>query len=75
MCKRQGSLCKGHNPGEDLGSELSPVKMRDKRVLWAHCGEATRFPAGIKDAGDMTDTQIRYCISNAISSLEYLLDV
>jgi DNA primase len=74
MCKRQGSLCKGHNPGEDLGRVISS-KMRDKRVLWAHCGEATRFPAGIKDAGDMTDTQIRYCISNAISSLEYLLDV
>jgi DNA primase len=74
LCRKKGSLCRGHNPGEELGRSISD-KMRDKRVLWAHCGEATRFPAGIKDAGDMTDAQIRYCINNAVSSLEYLLDV
>jgi DNA primase len=73
ICKKAGSLCKGHNPGEDLGLSIAN-KMRDKRVLWAHCGEATRFPKGIKDAGDMTDQMIRHCISNAISSLEYMLD-
>jgi DNA primase len=73
-CKKTGSnLCRGHNPGESIGKSIAN-KMRDKRVLWAHCGEATRFPRGVKDAGDMTDTQIRHCISNAISNVEYTLD-
>lgn len=73
-CKRsEKKLCVGHNAGEELGLSIA-TKMRGKRVLWAHCGEATRFPKGIKDAGDMTDTEIRHCISNAISNLEYTLD-
>lgn len=74
-CKRAGSnLCKGHNPGEELGATIA-AQMRGKRILWAHCGESTRFPKGAKDAGDMTDTQIRYCISNAISNIEYVLEL
>lgn len=73
-CKRAGSnLCMGHNPGEELGAKIA-FQMKGKRVLWAHCGGVTRFPPGVKDACDMTDTQIRYCISNAISNLEYALE-
>jgi DNA primase len=73
-CKREGSkLCKGHNPGEDLGASIA-FKMRGKRVLWAHHGGLTRFPEGVKDAGDMTDTMIRHCIQNAISNVEYVLE-
>lgn len=74
-CKREGSnLCKGHNPGEKLGASIA-AKMRGKRVLWAHHGGLTRFPEGVKDAGDMTDTMIRHCIKNAISNIEYVLEV
>lgn len=73
MCKKDGSLCRGHNPGEELGKSIAN-KMRDKRVLWAHSGGATRFAPGIKDAGDMTDTQIRAYISDAITHLEYAME-
>lgn len=73
-CKRAGvRLCLGHNPGEQLGGIIAN-KMKGKRISWAHCGGATRFPDGCKDAGDMNDTQIRYCISNAISNVEYALE-
>jgi DNA primase len=74
-CKRAGAkLCKGHNPGEELGASIV-TKMRGKRVLWAHCGGATRFPEGVKDAGDMSETEIRHCIANAVSNLEYVLEI
>lgn len=73
-CAKCKGLCRGHNPGEELGMSIAN-QMRDKRVLWAHCGEATRFPKGVKDAGDMTDTMIRHCIGNAVSHIEYALDV
>lgn len=73
-CKRAGhKLCIGHNPGEDLGVTIA-LRMKGKKMLWAHHGGITRFPEGVKDAGDMTDTQIRYCISNAISNVEYVLE-
>lgn len=75
QCRREGSnLCRGHNPGEVLGKKIATA-MQGKRVLWAHHGGVTRFPPGIKDAGDMSDYQIRHCISNAVSNLEYNLDV
>lgn len=74
-CKKSGSnLCRGHNPGEELGAKIA-MKMRTKRILWAHHGGSTRFPPGVKDAGDMTDSQIRFCISNAVSNVEYALEI
>lgn len=73
-CKRAGSpLCRGHNPGEKLGATIAE-RMKGKKVLWGHHGGITRFPPGVKDAGDMTDTQIRHVISNAISNVEYVLE-
>jgi hypothetical protein len=74
-CRKAGSnLCKGHNPGEELGAKIANM-MSYKRILWAHCGEATRFPPGIKDPDDMDDEMIRSCIQNAVGSFEYALDL
>jgi hypothetical protein len=74
-CKKAGSkLCKGHNPGEELGAKIADA-MSNKDVLWAHCGEAKRFPDGMKDPDDMDDELIRYCIKNAVSNFEYSLDL
>lgn len=73
-CRKQGSnLCKGHNPGEELGEKIADV-MSTKRIMWAHHGGATRFPAGAKDPGDMDDETIRYSLKNAITHFEYALD-
>lgn len=74
-CRKQGSnLCKGHNPGEELGFKIADM-MSTKRIVWAHHGGATRFPEGAKDPGDMDDEIIRYSIKNAISNFEYALDL
>lgn len=73
-CRKQGSnLCKGHNPGEELGMKIADL-MGTKRIMWAHHGGVDRFPAGIKDVGDMDDQTIRYSIKNAINHFEYALD-
>jgi len=73
-CKKLGSnLCKGHNPGEELGQKIAE-DMSTKRIMWAHHGGVNRFPDGAKDVGDMDDETIRYSIKNAISHFEYTLD-
>ena len=74
-CKKEGlNLCKGHNPGEDLGMKIAEL-MGHKRVMWAHHGGATRFPEGIKDPDDMDDETIRHSIKNAITHFEYAFDL
>lgn len=74
-CRKAGSnLCKGHNPGEELGAKIADM-MSTKRVMWAHHGGATRFPEGAKDPGDMDDEVIRHSIKNAVSNFEYALDL
>jgi len=73
-CRKLGSnLCRGHNPGEELGFTIAEV-MSTKRIMWAHHGGVTRFPSDVKDVGDMDDEIIRYSIKNAISHFEYALD-
>lgn len=73
-CRKQGSnLCKGHNPGEELGLKIAEM-MGTKRIMWAHHGGVTRFPEGAKDPGDMDDEVIRHSIKNAVSNFEYTLD-
>jgi len=74
-CRKEGSnLCKGHNPGEELGAKIADM-MSTKRIVWAHSGGADRFPEGAKDPDDMDDETIRYSIKNAISNFEYALDL
>jgi 5S rRNA maturation endonuclease (ribonuclease M5) len=64
------NTCTGHRPGRDLGRSI--VKgMPKKRVLWAAYDDKCVFPHGAKDAGDMTDDEIRHCLRNAVSNLEY----
>lgn len=64
--------CVGHRPGRDLGRQI--VKgMPNKKILWAAYDNTCVFPHGAKDAGDMTDAEIRQCIRKAISNLEYEL--
>lgn len=62
--------CVGHNPGRALGRKIAD-KMKAKTVLWASYGPNQVYPEGCKDAGDMTIDQIRQCIQNAASNLEY----
>ena len=41
--------------------------------MWAAYDDTCVYPHNAKDAGDMTDEEIRQCLRNAISNLEYSL--
>jgi DNA primase len=62
--------CKGHNPGRDIGQKIVDA-MKGKKVLWASYGHKQVYARGVKDAGDMTSQEIRQCVKNAVSNLEY----
>jgi len=64
--------CRGHRPGRDLGRQIAN-RLSHKRIFWAAYSESEVFPDGAKDASDMTDEQIRACIKNAVSHVEYAL--
>lgn len=68
MCGYQ--KCEGHRPGRDLGRSI--IKgLPNKKVMWAAYDDSCVFPHGAKDAGGMEDDEIRQCLRNAISNLEY----
>lgn len=70
-CKQRGfSLCAGHNPGRDLGATIS-AGLQMKHILWASFSDKVIYPNGAKDAGDMTDDEIRQCLRNAVTDFEY----
>lgn len=70
-CKKAGSnLCKGHNPGRDLGHTIAK-ELSNKRIYWASFDEGIVFPHDAKDAGDLTDEEIRQCIENKVSNYTY----
>ena len=70
-CRTAGyGACKGHNPGRDTGKKIAEL-MRGKAVKWASYDHGMVYPAGCKDACDMTIEQIRQCVQNAASHLEY----
>lgn len=70
-CKKRGAaLCVGHNAGRDLGATIA-AGLNKKKILWASYEQGVVYPDGAKDAGDMTDDQIRQCIYNAVSNYEY----
>lgn len=70
-CKRAGlNLCIGHNPGRDLGKNIAKQLSR-KKILWASYDERMVYPHGAKDAGDMTDNEIRTCLKNAVTNYTY----
>lgn len=70
-CRKAGfNLCKAHNPGRDLGMKIVNGLPR-KRISWASYEDGMVYPHGAKDAGDMTDDEIRQCLRNAVSNYIY----
>lgn len=72
-CRRCRGLkkCQGHRPGRDLARSIIG-QLPNKKHLWAAYDDTCVFPHGAKDAGDMTDDEIRQCLKNAITNLEYV---
>lgn len=56
--------------GRELGLSISS-KLRNKDILWASCSYGKIYPHDAKDAGDMTEEEIKLCINNAVSDIEY----
>lgn len=69
QCKDRGwPQCMGHNTGFELGMKIAE-SCKGIVVSWAHLDSIKRFD-GAKDAGDLTDEQIRYAVDNAVSHAE-----
>ncbi len=56
--------------GRELGRSISS-RLRNKNILWASYEYGKIYPHGAKDAGDMTDEEIKTCIKNSVSEIEY----
>ena len=56
--------------GRDLGQSIVN-KLKFKDLLWASYEYGKIYPHDAKDAGDMTDEEIKTCIKNAVSDIEY----
>lgn len=68
MCNYE--KCMGHRPGRDLGRTIAG-RLPNKKILWGAYDDTCVFPHDAKDASDMTDDEIRQCLRNAVSNLEY----
>lgn len=71
-CRKCSHLreCAGHRPGRELGWSIAKG-LPNKRIMWAAYDDNNVYPHGAKDAGDMTDDEIRYVLSHAISHFAY----
>lgn len=56
--------------GRALGMSIAN-KLRNKDILWASYEYGKIYPHDAKDVGDMTDEEIKACIKNSVSDLEY----
>jgi DNA primase len=56
--------------GRELGQSIVN-KLKFKDLLWASYEYGKIYPHDAKDAGDMTDEEIKACIKNAVSDIEY----
>ena len=56
--------------GRDLGKSIVS-KLKFKDLLWASHEYGKIYPHGAKDAGDLTDEEIKACIKNSVSDIEY----
>ena len=56
--------------GRELGMSIAN-KLRNKDILWASYEYGKIYPHEAKDAGDMTDEEIKTCVKNAVSDIEY----
>jgi len=56
--------------GRELGYSIAN-RLRNKDLLWSSYEYGKIYPHGAKDAGDLTDEEIRACIKNSVSDIEY----
>lgn len=56
--------------GRELGLSIAN-RLKNKDILWASYEYGKIYPHDSKDAGDMTDDEIKSCIKNAVSDIEY----
>jgi len=56
--------------GRELGLSIAN-RLKNKDLLWASHEYGKIYPHDAKDAGDMTDEEIKICIKNAVSDIEY----
>ena len=56
--------------GRQLGFDIAN-KLKNKNILWASYSYGKIYPHDAKDAGDMSDNEIKQCINNAVSDIEY----
>lgn len=56
--------------GRELGMSIA-TKLRMKDIMWSSFEYGKVYPHNAKDAGDMTDDEIKACIKNAVSDIEY----
>lgn len=57
--------------GRKLGNEISK-KLSNKNISWASFDTGVIYPNGAKDVGDLSDSEIKQCIKNAVSHFEYI---
>lgn len=71
QCKRKGfHLCQGHRDGRELGERIVKA-FPDKKVMWAAYDDTCVYPHQAKDATDMSDDEIRQCLTGAIGNFSY----
>jgi DNA primase len=58
--------------GRKLGQDIAQ-KLPNKEILWGSYQYGMIYPNNAKDAGDMTDEEIRQCINNAMHHYEYAM--
>lgn len=56
--------------GRELGLSISN-KLKNKDILWASYSYGKIYPHDAKDVGEMTEEEIKICIKNAVSDIEY----
>lgn len=56
--------------GRELGYSIAN-RLRNKDLLWSSYEYGKIYPHDAKDAGDMTDEEIKTCIKNSVSDIEY----
>ena len=56
--------------GRELAYSIAS-KLNNKDLLWASYEYGKIYPHEAKDAGDMTDEEIKACIKNSVSNIEY----
>jgi DNA primase len=57
--------------GRELGLSIAN-RLNTKDILWASYDYGRIYPHDAKDVGDMTDQEIKQCIKNSVSHIEYV---